>query len=75
MKKQELRLWDIAILDYTDAKVVILRRALPANVQTDDIEAMLEAEGVYNSSTCYYMTKLVGRAGDLPNPMVVEDHR
>ena len=75
MKKNELGLWDIAILDYTDAKVVLLRRAYPMNVQTDDIESMLEAEGVYNSSTCYFMTKLVGRATDNPRSMVVEDNR
>ena len=76
MKKNELVLWDIAILDYTDAKVVLLRRAYPMSVvENDDIESMLEAEGVYNSSTCYFMTKLIGRVTDIARPMVVEDNR
>lgn len=74
-KLHDLGLWDIAILDYTDAKVVLIRRAYPMDVQTDDIEAMLTAEGIYNGSTCYFMTKLVGRADDNPRSMVVEDNR
>jgi len=45
----------IVIMDYSDASVRIFKRILPKDIQTDELEEILTAEGIYKQSECYFM--------------------
>lgn len=52
---KETKEFTIVILDYSDASVKIFKRTLPKDIQTDKLEKILDAEGIYNQSECYLM--------------------
>jgi hypothetical protein len=52
---KETKEFTIAIMDYSDASVRIFKRNLPKDIQNDELEEILTAEGIYKQSECYFM--------------------
>lgn len=69
---KELKTFDICIMDYSDGSVRLEKRALPSDIQTDELEEILVAEDKYKPSECYLMFKERPADGD---GIVVEDYR
>jgi hypothetical protein len=67
---KETREFDIAVMDYSTASVRFYRRNLPKDIQTDELEEILDAEGLYKQSECYLMFRPTAEGG-----IKVEDNR
>ena len=67
---KETREFDIAVMDYSTASVRFYHRHLPKDIQTDELEEILEAEGLYKQSECYLMFRPTADGG-----ITVEDNR
>lgn len=67
---KETREFDIAVMDYSTASVRLYRRNLPKDIQTDELEEILVAEGLYKQSECYLMFRPTADGG-----ITVEDNR
>lgn len=67
---KETREFDIAVMDYSTASVHFYRRNLPKDIQTDELEEILDAEGLYKQSECYLMFRPTAEGG-----ITVEDNR
>jgi hypothetical protein len=52
---KETKEFTIVIMDYSDASVRIFKRNLPKDIQNDELEEILTAEGIYKQSECYFM--------------------
>jgi len=70
---KELKTFDVCIMDYSDGSVRLEKRALPSDIQTDELEEILVAEDKYKPSECYLMFK--ERPADGGDGIVVEDYR
>ena len=42
-------------MDYSDASIRIFTRTLPKDIQSEELEEILTAEGIYKQSECYFM--------------------
>jgi len=67
---KETREFDIAVMDYSTASVRFYRRTLPKDIQTDELEEILDAEGLYKQSECHLMFRPTAEGG-----IKVEDNR
>ncbi len=67
---KETREFDIAIMDFSNGSIRFYRRTLPKDIETDELEEILETEGVYKQSECYLLTKPTADGG-----IKVEDNR
>lgn len=52
---KETKEFTIAIMDNSDASIRIFTRTLPKDIQSDELEEILTAEGIYKQSECYFM--------------------
>ena len=52
---KETKEFTVVIMDYSDASVRIFKRHLPKDIQNDELEEILTAEGIYKQSECYFM--------------------
>lgn len=52
---KDIKEFQICILNYADASVRIFSRALPSDIQTDELEEILTIEGIYRPKDCYLM--------------------
>lgn len=52
---KETKNFTVVIMDNNASKVKIFNRVLPKDIQTTELEEILETEGVYKSSECYLM--------------------
>lgn len=67
---KETREFDIAVMDYSDSSIRFYRRNLPKDIQTEELEEILHAEGLYKQSQCYMMFRPTAEGG-----IKVEDNR
>ena len=67
---KETREFDITVMDYSTASVRFYRRNLPKDIQADELEEILTAEGLYKQSECYLMYRPTAEGG-----ITVEDNR
>lgn len=67
---KETREFDIAVMDYSTASVRFYRRTLPKDIQTEELEEILDAEGHYTQSQCFLMYRPTAEGG-----IKVEDNR
>ena len=65
---KETKNFTVVIMDNNASKVKIFNRVLPKDIQTTELEEILETEGVYKSSKCSLM---FGDAGSI----TLEDNR
>ena len=65
---KETKNFTVVIMDNNASKVKIFNRVLPKDIQTTELEEILETEGVYKSSECSLM---FGDAGSI----TLEDNR
>ncbi len=52
---KETKNFTVVIMDYNASKVKIFNRVLPKDIQTTELEEILETEGAYKSSECSLM--------------------
>ena len=52
---KDIKEFQICIMNYADASVRIFSRALPSDIQTDELEEILAIEGLYSPKDCYLM--------------------
>lgn len=52
---KETKEFTIVIMDNSDNSVRIFKRHLPKDIQGDELEEILTAEGIYKQSECYFM--------------------
>ena len=67
---KETREFDIAVMDCSTSSVRFYRRTLPKDIQTDELEEILDTEGLYKQSECYLMFRPTAEGG-----IKVEDER
>lgn len=67
---KETKEFEIAVMDNSTSSVRFYRRILPKDIQTDELEEILEAEGLYKQSECYLMFRPTANGG-----ITVEDNR
>lgn len=67
---KELKEFDIVVMDFSSSKVTASRRSLPKDIQTEELEEILHAEGAYNSDTCSLMFRATSDGG-----VTMEDKR
>lgn len=52
---KEIKEFQICIMNYADASVHIFTRALPSDIQCEELEEILTIEGIYRPKDCYLM--------------------
>ena len=52
---KEITEFQICVLNYADASVHIFTRALPSDIQCEELEEILSIEGLYSPKDCYLM--------------------
>lgn len=67
---KETREFDIAVMDYSTSSVRFYRRTLPKDIQTDELEEILDTEGLYTQSQCFLMFRPTAEGG-----IKMEDNR
>ena len=67
---KETREFDIVVMDNNTSSIRFYRRNLPKDIQTTELEEILDAEGLYKQSECYLMFRPTADGG-----ITVEDNR
>lgn len=52
---KDIKEFQICIMNYADASVRVFTRALPSDIQSDELEEILSIEGLYIPKDCYLM--------------------
>ena len=52
---KDIKEFQICVLNYSDASVHIFTRALPSDIQCEELEEILSIEGLYSPKDCYLM--------------------
>jgi len=47
--------FQICVINYGDNSVKVFSKALPSDIQTAELEEILQIEGLYKPSECYLM--------------------
>lgn len=60
---KELKEFDVVVMDFSASKVTKSRRSLPKDIQTEELEEILHAEGAYDSDTCSLLFRATADGG------------